>query len=193
MIKICLCYISILIASTALFVHQSHAEAYVVNRSISNGASVATLVGTLDIPIGSYLIENEGESPFTDVNLTMTVDSVSFDLDASLTGIITDDGQFFIEATSTSLTFDAIGNDQNPADLVFSDNMDPFANNRWVIGSNGSPAFEAARSDNGELLTNAFSFPVTFGTVVPEPSSMHCLLAILCLAIVPNVRRCCLK
>lgn len=188
MIKISVCYISILIASTAMFVHQSYAEAYVINRSISNGASVATLVGTLDIPIGSYLIENESESPFTDVDLTMTVDSVSFGLDRSLTDVIFGDGQFFIEATPTSLIFDAIGNNANPADLVFSDNMYSFANNRWAIGSDGSPAFEVANSDNGDVLTNAFSFPVTFGTVVPEPSSMLCL-SVLCFAILPNVRR----
>jgi hypothetical protein len=150
----------------------AQAVVYNVNRSFTEGPSTATLTGTLDVPLGNYVIQNAGASPFTNVNLSLTVDATSYNLVNALTDVINGSGQFMISATPTSLTFNTANGDlYNPADLVFSDTTDPFANSRYVIGSDGIPGFQAALTSSGDV-TGTVTFPTIFGTAVPEPSSL---------------------
>ncbi len=167
-----------------------HADAtlYNINRSFTDthGSRTATLTGTLELPVGSYEIRNQGSSPFTDVNLTLTVSGASFHLAYALTGLIYGTGTFYITATPTQLAFrTANAGSTNPADLVFSSNpADPFANPRYVIGWNGLPGFEVAYTPAGTVMSGA-AFDTAFGTaatgsgVVPEPST--CLAGALLL------------
>jgi hypothetical protein len=145
------------------------ATTYNVNRSFSG----ATLTGTLDIPVGNYTIQNAGLSPFTAVDLTLTVNATPYNLVNALTGTILGTGQFIIDATPTTLTFDTANADGvNPADLVFSDTTLPFDHNRYAIGYNGLPGFEIAFTNTGDTSSSFVAFPEVFGTVVPEPSSL---------------------
>jgi PEP-CTERM motif-containing protein len=161
-----------------VFAIARHADAtvYEVNHSFggSGGGSVATLTGTLDIPVGSYAIQNSSASPFTAVNLTLTIHETSFHLVTALTGIIFGTAQFLIDATPTTLTFSvANAGKNNPADLVFSDNasMDPYSPNRYGIGYDGFPGFELADTTAGGSLAPV-TFPTVFGTAVPEPKTL---------------------
>lgn len=76
----------------------AHPTVYAVNRSFAayDNGPVATLTGTLEIPVGSYTIQNSSASPITDVNLTLTVFATSFHLFNALTGVIYGSGQFLI-------------------------------------------------------------------------------------------------
>ena len=157
----------LLIASSA------QAQIYIVNRSFAAGVSNATLTGTLQIPLGNYIIHNAGPSPFTSVNLTLTVNSTSFTLNNALTGIILGTGQFVINATPTTLTFNTAHADgTNPADLVFSDNTNPAAIDRYSIGSDGAPHFEAAFTGAGNVNSSTVTFPTVFATAAPEPATL---------------------
>jgi PEP-CTERM motif len=148
------------------------AVVYRVDRSFTDGISTATLTGTVELPLGHYVIQNTAPNPFTSVDLTMTVNATSFHLANAITHLIDGTGRFIIDATPTTLTFDtANGNVTNPADLAFADNTSPFSNNRYAIGSNGDPAFEAAITGAG-IVVGDMSFPNVFGTAVPEPSSI---------------------
>jgi hypothetical protein len=148
----------------------AQAAVYTVNQSFTEGPNTAVLTGTVSIPIGSYVIQNSGASPFTSVNLSLTVNGVSYGLSYALTDYVFGTGQFLIEATPTSLTFNtANADDFNPADLIFSDNTNPAQLNRYAIGSDGDPGFELAHAGSGILLSGA-SFPLVFGAI-PEPSA----------------------
>jgi hypothetical protein len=151
----------------------AQAVVYNVNRSFTNGASTATLTGTLSIPIGNYVIQNASVSPFTNVNLSLTTNATSYNLVNALTGIITG-GQFIIDATPTTLTFNT--NSISAADLVFSDTTGPFDNNRYVIGYDDAPGFQAAYTDTAGLFVPA-TLPTVFGTAIPEPSTLVLLVA----------------
>jgi hypothetical protein len=151
----------------------AQAEVYFVNRSFTDGSSIATLTGTVDIPLGSYTIQNEGASPFTSVNLTLTVNATGFAVNNVLTGLINGTGQFNINATATTLTFGtANSNGGNPADLEFSDTTDTQANDRYVLGSNGDPQFEAGFTSAGSVLSTTVTFPTVFATAAPEPTTL---------------------
>jgi hypothetical protein len=109
-----------------LIASSAQALIYTIDRSITDGVADATanLTGTLDIPVGNYTIQNSSASPFTSVNLTLTVLGTPYIVDNVLTGIIRGTGQFFVDAGSTTLTFStANSNVSNPADLEFSDNI----------------------------------------------------------------------
>src|SRR5262245_19701259 len=143
-------------AAASFIASTTQAVVYNVNRSVTNGALTANLIGTVTIPTGNYVIQNEGASPFTNVNLSLTVNSTSYNLVNALTGVIIGTGHFIINATPTTLTFSTANADGfNPADLVFSDTTVPASNNRYVIGSNGLPAFEAAYTNAGTVFANA--------------------------------------
>jgi len=153
------------------------AVTYEVDRSFTEGFSTATLTGTVDVPIGNYVIQNGSPNPFTDVNLTLTVNGTPYNLSVASTDLISGSGQFTIDATPSILTFNAAGDIDNPADLVFHDNIPPIINNQYVIGSNGFPAFEVANTDAGTVGTRGVSFPAVFGLAIPEPSSLLLIVA----------------
>jgi hypothetical protein len=152
---------SVLAALTIVIIAGSaQAITYQVNQSWADGA--ATLVGTVDVPLGTYTIMDGGAAPFTNVMLTVTVNGTSFTLDHADTSMIYGTGEFIIEATMTSLTFDTASADvENPADLNFYDSSNA---NRYVLGSNGAPHFEAAFTTAGDLADNNISFPFLFGS-----------------------------
>jgi hypothetical protein len=93
-------------------------------------------------------------------------------VDHVLTGSILGTGEFLVNATATSLTFStANANSGNPADLVFSDNTVVSANDRYVIGSDGAPHFEAAYTAAGSGYVDSIVLPAAWGVAVPEPST----------------------
>jgi hypothetical protein len=65
----------------------------------------------------------------------------------------------------------AYGDAVNPADLVFSDNLDSSSFNRYSIGSNGNPEFQVAHTEAGSVFGDV-RFPDTFGIAIPEPASV---------------------
>jgi hypothetical protein len=144
------------------------ADLYFVHRVWSN----ATLTGTLQLPAGNYTIMNQSPAPFTAVNLTLSVNGTPIVLLTNAnTQIIRGTGQFFINATPTTLTFStANGNGTNPADLVFV-NTDVFDVPRYAIGSDGNPGFEIADYLGGFSLAGV-TFPTVFGIAIPEPCTV---------------------
>ena len=153
-------FASVLAALTIIVIASSaRAITYQVNQSWGGGT--ATLVGTVDVAIGNYTIMNGGAAPFTNVMLTLTVNGTPFILDHADTSQIVGTGEFIIDATITSLTFDTANSDAgNPADLNFYDSINT---NRYVLGSNGNPHFEAGYTTAGVVLDD-ISFPFLFGT-----------------------------
>ena len=153
----------------------AHAITYNVNRAWTDGdGSFATLVGTVDAPLGNFTIVNQGVNPFTNVSLTMTVNGAPVALDRADTMVISGSGQFFIHATAATLTFDTAGADgRNPADLFFRDSA--FAN-WYAIGSDGSPGFERGNNANGSVI-GPLVFPEIFATATsaPEPGALALL------------------
>lgn len=143
------------------------AAQYLVNRSWTDGVGIASLAGTVDVPIGSYAISNGAPNPFTAVNLTLTVNGTPFSLDFADTSMIFGSGSFFIDATGSNLNFTASGNGSNPADLAFKSSVSTAL---YGIGSDGNPAFEVAYTSAGDVIGST-SWPTTFG-VVPESSSL---------------------
>jgi hypothetical protein len=158
------------LAAAAMSSSNAQAALYSVDRSFTDGSSVATLTGTLAVPTGSYTIQDGSASPFTAVDLTLTVGGSSYALTYALTELVFGSGQFFIDATPTTLTFStATADGFNPADLVFSDTTpDTQSGNRYAIGYNGHPGFEVANTDTGVVIADV-TFPAVFGTAVPEP------------------------
>lgn len=159
-----------------MFAHNAAAGViYDVNRAWTNGSQNASLVGTVDVDLGSYTIQNNGLAPFNAANLTLTVGGTSYSVNNVLTTSIFGSGLFSITATATELIFSALGNGFNPADLVFSDG----GANRYAIGSDGNPAFEIAITNSGFVLNSSSPvFPVVWGTAVstvPEPTTLALL------------------
>ena len=146
---------------------------YTVNRSWSESGNNASLVGTVDVAIGSYTIQNGTPNPFTNVNLTLTVNSNPFTLNTANTSLVFGTGQFLVNATSSTLTFNtANANGSNPADLAFTG----FGGSLYVIGFDDVPGFENAIDTSPDVFASV-AFPVTFGTAqqvqqVPEPASL---------------------
>jgi hypothetical protein len=146
------------------------ADLYFVHRVWSN----ATLTGTLQLPEGNYTIMNRSPAPFSAVNLTLSVNGTPIVLFTNAnTQLISGTGQFFINATPTTLTFStANGNGANPADLEFV-NTGEFDIPRYAIGTDGglSPGFEVAYYSGGSALAVA-TFPTVFGIAIPEPCTV---------------------
>src|ERR1700730_7615215 len=125
------------------------AATYNVNLSFSGGGT-ASLVGTVDLPLGNYTIMNGAPHPFTAGNLTLTVNGTPYSLVQADTSLISGTGQFLINANASTLIFDtANANSSNPADLIF---RTASTNDRYIIGSNGDPHFEAAYTSAGDVL-----------------------------------------
>jgi hypothetical protein len=178
-----------LIATLAVFTatERAVADTYYVNRSFTDGMNTATLIGTLDIPEGIWTIMNAapgpgGPSPFTSVNLTLTVDDTSYAVNNVATGAIYCTGAFSITATPTALIFSASGNATNPADLDFMDKPTGQISALYGIGSDGDPAFETAIISTARVQANVDPvYPVTFGVeIVPEPSVLRMLAIGVC-------------
>jgi len=145
------------------------ADLYFVHRVWSNAA----LTGTLQLPEGNYTIMNRSPAPFTAVNLTLSVNGTPIVLFTNAnTQLIIGTGQFFINATPTTLTFStANGNGTNPADLEFV-NTSEFDIPRYAIGTDGAPTgFEVAFYSGGSPLADV-TFPTVFGIAIPEPCTV---------------------
>ena len=149
---------------------------YTVNRSWSESDNNASLVGTVDVPIGSYTIQNGTPNPFTNVNLILTVNSNPFTLDAANTSGVFGTGQFLVNATSSTLTFNTANADgSNQAFLAFVDSSTGLTGPLYGIASQNVSA-EVGASTLVSVFASV-SFPVTFGTAqtaqqVPEPASL---------------------
>ena len=171
------------------------AVTFTVNRSWSESGNNASLVGTVDVPVGSYTIQNGTPNPFTNVNLILTVNGNPFPvLNAADTSNISGTGQFLVNATSSTLTFNTANADgSNPADLVFVNSSTGFGGPFYVIGTDGVPGFEIAINTSPDVVASV-AFPVTFGTVqqvqqVPEPASLFGLGVLSTLGAASTLKR----
>jgi hypothetical protein len=142
------------------------AVTYEVNRSFPG----VSLVGTVDVPLGNYVIQSSGAYPFTSIDLLLTADSIPYQLTHAFTDIDVGTGKFIVDATPTTLTFGIADADpSNPAAVVFGETLD---DQRYVLGSAGLLEVEVAFIPSGSLTTT-IAFPLVFGTaVVPEPSAL---------------------
>jgi hypothetical protein len=173
------------------------AVTFTVNRSWSSGSNNASLVGTVDVPVGSYTIQNGTPNPFTNVNLILTVNGNPFPvLNAANTSLIWGTGQFLVNATSSTLTFNtANANGSNPADLVFVNSSAGLDGQKYAIGFDGIPGFETTYKYPS--VAASVAFPVTFGTVqqvqqvqqVPEPASLFGLGVLSTLGAASTLKR----
>jgi len=175
------CGASVILAVIILLaiVHGANGVTYTVDRSWTDGVGTASLVGTVDVALGNYTIMNGGVDPFMNVNLTLTLNGDPLFLDHADTSLIFGTGQFFIDATLSSLTFDTANADgSNPADLRFYDVTNTTL---YVIGSDAAPGFERGLSPTDSVIANV-TFPVVFGTAansVPETGSTLALLGLV--------------
>jgi hypothetical protein len=161
---------------------------YDVYRSFSDQDWTATLAGTVAIPEGNYTLMNRAPSPFTSVDLTLTMNGNSYPLHHASTDLIYGTGQFIVLASPTTLTFNTANADStNPADLIFSYGADSQSPPRYGLGSDGNPNFEIAITDEISLLANP-NFPLVFG-VVPEPSTLSLFFIALGVAAIRKTRR----
>jgi len=169
-----------LIAWKMTITPSANATFYDVSRSWSDGfGGTASLVGTVDVALGSYTIMNNGPSPFTSVSLTLILNGgAPAHLNHAGTSLIFGTGQFLIFATASSLIFStANGNGANPADLLFFDATN-FA--RYGIGSDANPHFQTGIIGGDTVLDSSISFPNVFGTTrsVPDTGSTLAMLSI---------------
>jgi hypothetical protein len=140
-----------------------------------------SLQGMVSIPVGNYTIVDRGPSPFTAVDLLLTGNGTSYLVNYPLTDDIAGNGRFIIQATATTLTFNAVGG-TSPADLVFSDQPSLNNYNQYVIGADSVPGFEAAYTLPGGGYT-PLTLPTVFG-VVPEPSALALVLLGGCMLLI---------
>ena len=171
------------------------AVTFTVNRSWSGFGNNASLVGTVDVPVGSYTIQNGTPNPFTNVNLILTVNGNPFPvLNAANTSLIWGTGQFLVNATSSTLTFNtANANGSNPADLAFVNSSTGLGGPLYGIGYDGAPGFEIAINTSPNVAASV-AFSVTFGTVqqvqqVPEPASLFGLGVLSTLGAASTLKR----
>ena len=141
---------------------RSPATIYTINRSFGSGSSFAALTGTLEIPQGSYLIMNGAgvANPFTAVNLTLVVNGTPYFVNHVHMDAIFGTGQFLINAGPATLNFNTANADGfNPADLAFSDNLNPNnLFNSYAIGYDYSPDSRWPTRPMGMLMV-MFFFP----------------------------------
>jgi hypothetical protein len=167
---------------TVFIVPSANAIPYSVNRSWSNpvGGS-ASLVGTVDVPLGTYTLMNGGPNPFTSASLTLIVNGSPLHLALVDTSLIFGTGRFSIFATASSLIFDANGNGTNPADLKF---LDPANRGFYAIGSDDDPAFQNGDIFGQRFVVSSVDFPNIFGTAASAPDSFSSTLSLLGFAVI---------
>jgi hypothetical protein len=175
-----------------------------VNRSWSQGSDTASLVGTVDVPLGSYTIQNGTPNPFTNVNLTLTVNGNAVTLNAVDINNTFAPAQFLVNATSSVLTFNADisgCSDDCESELEFINSSQgtsgPFYRIQSVsfFGVSESTEQGVIRSPFTNVVSST-NFPVTFGTAqqqpptsVPEPTATVGLLGLGLLGVGSALKR----
>jgi hypothetical protein len=175
-----------------------------VNRSWSQGSDTASLVGTVDVPVGSYTIQNGTPNPFTNVNLTLTVNGNAVTLNAVDINDTFAPAQFLVNATSSVLTFNAdisgCSSNCSPS-LEFINSSQGLSGPLYRIESKVS--FGSSESIEQGVIQSPFTivesstnFPVTFGTAqqqpptsVPEPTATVGLLGLGLLGVGSALKR----
>lgn len=175
-----------------------------VNRSWSEGSDTASLVGTVDVPVGSYTIQNGTPNPFTNVNLTLTLNGNAVTLNAvDLTDTLAP-AQFLVNATSSVLTFNAdISGCSNDcvSELEFINSSQGTSGPFYRILLESSFGL-VDRREQGVIqspftsVVSSTNFPVTFGTAqqqpptsVPEPTATVGLLGLGLLGVGSALKR----
>lgn len=153
------------------------AATFSVNRSwnnLGNPTQTASLVGTVEIPLGSYSVDIGDPDPFTSVDLLLTVNGNSFNLTDASTGTITPDTvDFLIEATETALIFDVSNVTAGDRGFLAFIGMNTPV---YSIGRDFAIASEATFGadgfGSGPDVSASINLPVIFGTnvdAIPEP------------------------
>jgi hypothetical protein len=96
-----------MVISALIDARPAAAATYDVNLSFTGGGT-ASLVGTVDLPLGNYTIMNGAPNPFTAINLTLTVNGTPFSLVQADLSLITGTGQFLIDANASTLIFNTL-------------------------------------------------------------------------------------
>ena len=165
--------VSVVFLAAATFTTPVMANTYEVNRTFSddNTGLTFTLGGTVDITFGYYIISADTTAlPFANVNLSLTVNGISYSLDQA-DYRIGGTGKFTINADPTTLTFGAdYGDSYNGAYLAFVGSA------CYQIVAQGG-FYEAADSPAGTALTFTTTLPTVFGSV-PEVGSTFALLGL---------------
>jgi hypothetical protein len=176
-----------------------------VNRSWSSGSDTASLVGTVDVPLGSYTIQNGTPNPFTNVNLTLTVNGNAVTLNAVDVANTLTPAQFLVNATSSVLTFNADTSgcsDICQSELQFIDSSQGLSGPLYRIGSSFLSLGSISSIEQGLIrspftsVSSSPNFPVTFGTAqqqpatsVPEPTATVGLLGLGLLGVGSALKR----
>jgi hypothetical protein len=176
-----------------------------VNRSWSQGSDTASLVGTVDVPLGSYTIQNGTPNPFTNVNLTLTVNGNAVTLNAVDINNTFAPAQFLVNATSSVLTFNAdisgCSSDCSSS-LEFINSSQGQANGPIYSIESVSDLGSISSEERGviqspfTIVVSSTNFPVTFGTAqqqpptsVPEPTATVGLLGLGLLGVGSALKR----
>lgn len=153
-----ICGFATLLGANLIVSSQAQAVVYNINRSWDNDN--AALTGTVEIPEGTYFINNSIFDPFLDIDLSLDYDGSSTILDRVDFSTIQNNGTFIIDANLSNLDFDTQNADGiNPAVLSFTN----ISGDSYSIGSDSSPGFESS-SFNGTSF-DTVSFPDTFASV----------------------------
>ena len=176
-----------------------------VNRSWSQGSDTASLVGTVDVPVGSYTIQNGTPNPFTNVNLTLTVNGNAVTLNA-VVAATAGPAQFLVDATSSVLTFNPDVSDPGcffgcSSSLEFINSSQGTSGLLYRIQSFSSFGISGSEEQGViqspfTLVVSSTNFPVTFGTAqqqpptsVPEPTATVGLLGLGLLGVGSALKR----
>ncbi|MEA5576090.1 hypothetical protein [Anabaena sp. UHCC 0451] len=137
--------------------------------SFAGNGNVATLTGTVDIPVGNYTRNNGNQSsPFTGVNLTLNINGVSDALNASSLNIVNTLASYFINVSSADIKISTSGASGAGSNyLLFTSTS---TSSRVLFGSDANPAFVFGSLSSGTLAVTDSSFPLTLGTVAPTPT-----------------------
>ena len=147
---------------------------YTVNRTWSSGSDNASLAGTVGVPLGNYtLTATNNSTPFTNVNLTLTVNGTAYNLNNAYS-YLQASGKFHINAGPSELTFNT--SDTGAPNYAFLGFFGPDVYGYAYSTGTYDQSIERAFNDYivAEVTTSVF-LPLTFGTAaepVPEPLTM---------------------